>query len=138
MGEDPDLVEKPMTRETYLTANYFVGTDSFWTGLLEFLDRFAEAIPQLDHGDTELLLSSAGYGPNGDLDHTGFICERLISTYLVRHPELNIKSWAGPDYVSDLKLAAVLTNNQNAMRHWNTIRQATGEKLATSWIEKQF
>jgi hypothetical protein len=138
MGEDPELVEKPMTRETYLTANYFVGTDAFWTGLLEFLDRFASAIPRLSAEDTQLLLSSAGYEPNPTLDHSGFICERLISTYFIKHPELRIKSWAGPEYLSDLKMAAVTSHNQNAILQWDSMRPATGPKIATSWIKKQF
>lgn len=138
MGEDPALVEKPMTRDTYLTANYFVATDAVWTGLLEFLDRFVQAIPNLNKSDAELLLSSANYGPNKNLNYTGFICERLISTYLVLHTELRIKPWATPEFLSDLKLLSVQAQNKDGIVHWNNTRHSTGPKIATSWIEKQF
>jgi len=138
MGEDPSLVEKPMTRDTYLTANYFVGTSSFWHGLSEFLDRFALAIPKLNETDTKLLLSSASYGPNANLNYTGFICERLISTYLIMHTELRIKPWVSTGYLSDLKLEAVKTKNRDAILRWNTERHATVSKIATKWIENQF
>ena len=139
MGEDPSLVEKPMTRETYLAANYFVGNEKFWDGLLDFLDRFVEAIPQLNDADAALLRSSAGYGPNGALDHSGFICERLISTYLISRNDLRINSWApSGDYLSDLKLKAVTTSSRELLREWDNARPAKGPKLATQWIEKLY
>lgn len=136
MGEDPDLVEQPMTRETYLTANYFVATNIVWSGLLEFLDRYVLAISSLDETNTKLLLSSAGYGPNMSLNYTGFICERLISTYFIKHPEFKIKPWAGPENLSDLKMLAVKTKNKDSILEWNRLR--SGQKIATPWIEKQF
>lgn len=138
MDENPELVEQPMTRETYLTANYFVATNTVWTGLLEFLDRFVLAISKLNNTDTQMLLSSANYGPNRNLDYTGFICERLISTYFIKHPEFKIKPWAGSEHLSDLKLLAVQTKNKELIVNWNNKRHSTGAKIATSWIEKQF
>jgi hypothetical protein len=137
MGEDPKLVEQPMTKDSYLAANYFVGTAEFWDGLLEFLDRFVAAIPMLNEADTELLKTSAGYGPNGALDHTGFICERLISTYIVRS-QCRVKSWGGSSELSAFKAAAVNANDKASLHKWNQIRPAKGPKLATQWIEKLY
>lgn len=140
MGENPDLVCLPMDRTTYCAANYFVGTAKFWDGLLEFLDRFVAAIDRLDDEHKQMLYSSAGYEPNPALDYTGFICERLISTYLVKAQfHLKISAFIpGTHELGDLKHEAVRTQNKEKMLQWDSLRPAKGYKLATEWIEKVF
>lgn len=140
MGEDPTLIMQPMDRTTYCAANYFVGNQLFWDGLLEFLDRFVAAIDQLQGYDKAKLLSSAGYGPNPKLDYTGFICERLISTYLVKEQSnLNIGAWVPyDDQRSTMKQQAVMERDRNLMLQWDFQRNAKGPKIATAWIDKTF
>lgn len=143
MGEDPNLVYYPMAADTYLAANYFVGTADFWDGLLEFLDRYVVAIDNLSEEDTIMLRTSAGYGPNPNLDYTGFICERLISTYLIKRKiEGNITTGAfvpHSDSLSTLKYQAVEEWNKEKMLEWNEKRPLRdGPKIATEWIEKLF
>ena len=93
MGEDPKLIYQPMDYTTYVAANYFVGTAKFWDGLLEFLDRHVAAIDLLDQEHKKMLHSNPRYDDPSlayldqyypGLDYTGFICERLISTYLLK------------------------------------------------------
>jgi len=83
MGEDPLLIQAPMGHQTYMCVNYFVGNKKFWNGLLAFLKRFADACDNLPEEYMKLLNESAGYEPNLKLDYRGFLCERMISTYLV-------------------------------------------------------
>ena len=83
MGEDPRIIQAPMGHQTYMCVNYFVGNKKFWDGLLEFLKRFADACNNLPEEYMNLLNESAGYEPNLKLDYRGFLCERMISTYLV-------------------------------------------------------
>jgi hypothetical protein len=92
MGEDPIVLQTPMGHQTYMCVNYFVGNKKFWDGLLEFLNRFVNACEQLPEEYMILLNESAGYEPNLKLDYRGFICERMISTYLVlNHEKLLIR-----------------------------------------------
>jgi hypothetical protein len=140
MGEDYNLVMQPMDYTTYLAANYFVGNKVFWDGLLAFLDKFVAALDELDDEDKELLHSSAGYGPNPKLDYTGFICERLISTYLVKE-EANLAISAWRDQVipfSDTKHDAVQSMDKEKMLQWNINRRAKGAKIAQEWINQVF
>ena len=140
MGENPDIVYLPMDRSTYCAANYFIGTAEFWNGLLEFLDRFVAAIDKLDNEHKTLLYSSAGYEPNPALDYTGFICERLISTYLVKKQfTMKISAFIpGTHELGDLKHDAVRNQNKEKILQWNALRPAKGIKIATEWIEKVF
>lgn len=138
MGEDPNVVELPMTRETFLVANYFAGNADFWRRLLSFLDRMVVAMTNLNPADSDLLMSSAGYTPNPKLNHTGFICERMISTFLILEKNLKICAWPGGGFLSDLKLMAVRQQSKQIMQSWDQMRQINSEKIATSWIEKQF
>jgi hypothetical protein len=156
MGENPDLVCEPMDHRTYLTANYFIGDCKFWDGLLEFLDRFKAAIPLLSKECQEKLFSSAGYAPNPKLDYTGFICERMISTYLVKEldnldkrlfsvlPDWPLEQYKDKPIVKliDLKRYAVKNRDSSAMHEWNLIRplpdHAKNQRIATEWINKMF
>ena len=140
MGENPDIVYLPMDRSTYCAANYFIGTAEFWNGLLEFLDSFVAAIDKLDNEHKTLLYSSAGYEPNPALDYTGFICERLISTYLVKKQfTMKISAFIpGTHELGDLKHDAVRNQNKEKILQWNALRPAKGIKIATEWIEKVF
>jgi hypothetical protein len=156
MGENPDLVYEPMDNRTYLTANYFIGNSEFWDGLLEFLDRFKAAIPLLSEEDQKKLFSSAGYGPNPNLDYTGFICERMISTYLAKELDnfngrlFNVlPDWPLEQYKDDpmvqlihLKRYAVQNRDADAMHDWNAVRplpdHAKNQRIATEWINKIF
>jgi hypothetical protein len=140
MGEHPDLVYAPNDRTTYCAANYFVGTAAFWDGLLEFLDRYVAALDKLDDEYKQMLYSSAGYEPNPRLDYTGFICERLISTYLVKNiTKISISAFVPyTNELGDLKQEAVKNLNKEKIIHWNDIRPAKGTKYATEWIEKIF
>jgi hypothetical protein len=140
MGENPDIVYLPMDRSTYCAANYFVGTAKFWEGLLEFLDRYVAAIDKLDDEHKKMLYSSAGYEPNPALDYTGFVCERLISTYLVKAQyHLRISAFIpGTHELGDLKHEAVRNQDKEKIKQWNELRPAKGIKLATEWIEKVF
>lgn len=146
MGEDPNLIKYPMGRSIYLAANYFVGTREFWNGLLNFLDRFVDAMSKLSKVDKQMLHSSAGYAPNPDLDYTGFLCERMISTYLVRNLQTNgtldgkqftIAAWTpGEHYLGNLKHKAIEEKSRQLMIQWNDERSLyiRGPKLATDWI----
>ena len=146
MGEDPNLIKYPMGRSIYLAANYFVGTREFWNGLLNFLDRFVDAMSKLSKVDKQMLHSSAGYAPNPDLDYTGFLCERMISTYLVRNLQTNgrldgkpftIAAWTpGEHYLGNLKHKAIEEKSRQLMVQWNDERSRyiRGPKLATDWI----
>ena len=140
MGEDPDLVYQPMDFRVYCAANYFVGNRAFWDGLLEFLDRYVAAIDQLDDEYKSMLYSSAGYEPNPKLDYTGFICERLISTYLVKMLDtLVIGAYApGEHPLKSMKHDAIMTHNKELMLEWDRHRPASGPKIAREWIEKHF
>ena len=140
MGEDPDIVYQPMDHRVYCAANYFIGNAKFWDGLLEYMDRYVAALDQLDEEYTRMLRSSAGYEPNPKLDYSGFICERLVSTYLVKHfKELSIGAFVpGHHRLGDMKHEAVLNNNKELMLEWNEKRPAAGPKIATEWIEKVF
>jgi len=140
MGEDFTLIMQPMDYTTYLAANYFAGNKKFWDGLIEFLDRYVQAIDQLDEEDKKLLYSSAGYAPNPALDYTGFICERLISTYLIKEEEnLAIANWRSLNIpFSDTKHDAVQSMDKDKMIKWNNARHASGAKIATEWIEQIF
>jgi hypothetical protein len=140
MNENPDLIYLPMDRATYCAANYFIGTAKFWDGLLEFLDRYVAAIDKLDPEHKKMLYSSAGYEPNPALDYTGFICERLISTYLVKCQfHMNISAFVPFVHeLGDLKHEAVRNQDKEKILKWNEIRAAKGLKLATEWIEKVF
>jgi hypothetical protein len=150
MGEDPDLVKMPMTRSIYLAANYFVANRRFWDGLLLFLDRFAEALARLAPGTKRILHSSAGYAPNPALDYTGFLCERMISTYLVRNMvskgkedgyEFVIAAWTpGEHYIGKLKEKGIKDKDRALLLRWNDERTPflRGPKLATDWINHVF
>ena len=83
MDIDPRMLQAPMGTKHYLCANYFVGNDKFWSGLLSTLHRFVDICGRLPEEYIDLLNSSAGYGANPGLDYRGFICERLISTFLI-------------------------------------------------------
>lgn len=150
MGEDPKLVKMPMDKSVYLAANYFIGTTRFWNGLLEFLDRFVEAIPKLNKVDTQMLHSSANYGPNPNLDYTGFLCERMISTYIVRNQlsggredgyQMTVASWTpGTHPLSEMKHEGVQTVDRALMVQWDDERTpfVRGPKLGTEWINEVF
>ena len=147
MGEDPNLIKAPMDRSIYLAANYFIGNRRFWNGLLEFLDRFVDALSKLNKVDTQMLRSSAGYAPNPDLDYSGFLCERMISTYIARNQlsngkqdgyQMTVAAWTpGEHYLSSLKHQAVQTADRALMVQWNDERTlyVRGPKLATDWID---
>jgi hypothetical protein len=140
MGEDPTLIYQPMDFTTYLAANYFVGNAKFWDGLLEFLDRYVAAIDSLDDEYKQMLYSSAGYEPNPKLDYTGFICERLISTYLLKmNNQIVIGAYTyGEHQLRDIKHNAIKTHNKELILEWDRQRPAHGAKIATEWIEKYF
>jgi hypothetical protein len=140
MGEHPDLVELPMGRDVYCAANYFVGNKKFWDGLLEFLDRFVKSIDHLNEEDTAKLYSSAGYEPNPNLDYTGFICERLISTYLLLNQKnLHISAWVPYDHPDSAdKHNAIVTGDRSAMFAWDFKREIPHPHHATAWIDKHF
>ena len=142
MGEDPLLIEAPMTHTNYVLANYFVGNQKFWDGLLDFLDRYVNCIKWLGPEHQKLISSSAGYPYTHKLDFTGFICERLISTYLVKEQDnLTIVPWGTPhDAFSNAKLIAVEEQSKELMHEWNNHRVTPGgaTKIATPWIENAF
>ena len=145
MGEHPELVCMPNDISTYLAANYFAGNRKFWDDLLEFLDRFVAALDKLTPEDTALLRSSAGYEPNPSLDYSGFLCERMISTYLVkRRMENNIKisAWVPNDdhEIGNMKEEAIATHNKELIQKWDRERFPDGDapKFATEWIERNF
>jgi hypothetical protein len=87
MGMDPLLVQAPMGSEYYLCVNYFVGNKHFWDGLLGMLHRFVDVCGRLPPKYIDLLNTPAGYEANTSLDYRGFICERLISSFLVSHKD---------------------------------------------------
>lgn len=92
MGEDLAVMHKPMGTRDYLCVNYFVGNIKFWEKLLNWLSRFAAALESLPSDYRKLLEQSAGYGDNPNLDYRGFLCERMISSFLVRyHNEISVK-----------------------------------------------
>lgn len=140
MGEDPNLVKQPMCRDTYLAANYFAGNKYFWDGLLEFLTRFESSLDQLSPEDQTLLRSSAGYEPNPNLDFTGFLCERMISTYLLKkQDELDVCAYVPPgNFASEFKYAAVEKRDADALRYWNQMRESADKGLVTQWIEELY
>ena len=78
--------------------------------------------------------------PNPKLDYTGFICERLISTYLVKMlDQLLIGAYVyGEHKLRDIKHAAVVNHDKELMLAWDEKRPATGPKIAREWIEKHF
>jgi hypothetical protein len=87
MGLDPKVIMSPMGSRDYLCVNYFVGNKNFWDGLLAWLHRFVDVCGRLSDDQVDLLNSKAGYEANPNLDYRGFICERLISSFLVYEQE---------------------------------------------------
>ena len=140
MGESPALVMQPMDRGLYLAANYFAGTGEFWDGMLTWLTKFETALEQVTDVTKQQMMSSAGYEPNNRLNYTGFLCERMISTYFVRNQkDLAICARApSVGHLSDLKAMAVDNNDLELLKQWNTYRTPKGVNLATQWIEKLY
>jgi hypothetical protein len=137
MGEDPNLVFEPMDYGVYLAANYMLGNQKYWDGLLEFLDRFVASLDQLSPEDSVMMKSSAGYEPNPKLDYTGFICERLISTYLVKqraNQNLKIGAYVISSELSSYKQEALQNRDKEKLLYWDEQRPAKGYKFATEWI----
>jgi hypothetical protein len=83
MDVNPLALQAPMGTKHYVQANYFVGNKFFWDGLLAFLHRFVDVCGRLPTEYVDMLNTETGYEPNPTLDYRGFICERLISTFLV-------------------------------------------------------
>lgn len=82
MDIDTRRLQAPMGTKHYLCANYFVGNSKFWAGLMSLLHDFVDVCGRLPEEYIELLNSPAGYEANPTLDYRGFICERLISTFI--------------------------------------------------------
>jgi hypothetical protein len=145
MGEDPIILQSPMGTKTYLCANYFVGNKKFWDGLLEFLTRFVNACDKLPEEYAKLLNESAGYEPNLKLDYRGFICERLISTYLtlnqnklVIRPLEEIYSQRLPDKLKGiliLKEMGIKLKSKDILRQYIIERGHKDYNWARDWIE---
>jgi hypothetical protein len=91
MGIDPVALQRPMGTFHYLVANYFVGNKKFWDGLMAFLNRFVESLDRFEGKMLEKLDSCANYRTNMSLNYRGFICERMISTYLMLNTQLRIR-----------------------------------------------
>jgi hypothetical protein len=87
MDIDPKRLQAPMGTRHYLCANYFVGNGKFWAGMMGMLHQFVDVCGRLPDEYLDLLNSSAGYGDNQKLDYRGFICERLISSFLLMHED---------------------------------------------------
>lgn len=141
MGENPNLIYQPMGADTFIAANYFVGNRYFWDGLLSFLDNFVNCLDKLESPHKEKLQSSAGYTPNPNLNYSGFICERMISTYLIKEQN-NLKIHSAiksPETPLTIKKnLAIATKNKQMLREWDNERLAKGDKIGTAWIENVF
>lgn len=133
MGEDPILLQSPMGIQTYMCVNYFVGNKKFWDGLLSFLEKFIVACDNLPEEYMALLNESAGYEPNLKLDYRGFICERMISTYLVLNknnlsirPLVEVYHHRLSDTLKDIlsyKESAILNKDRNLLHKYIAERQ---------------
>lgn len=91
MGIDPIVLQTPMGSRDYLCVNYFVGNKNFWDRLLIFLDNFVNVCNNLSGEYKTLLDESADYKANLALNYRGFICERMISTFLVLNRDIIVR-----------------------------------------------
>jgi hypothetical protein len=142
MGEDVAIMQTPMGTNTYIMANYFVGNKIFWDVLLEFLGKFINALDRLPDEYAAMLNESAEYPPNLNLDYRGFICERMISTYLTLNqnslrirPLLESYNYIAPDQKSSLFLKdqAIETHNRELLRSYINSRRAFRNSNWHNW-----
>jgi hypothetical protein len=85
------VLHRPMGSRDYLCCNYFVGNKKFWDQLLAFLDLFVDRCENLSGSYLTMLNESAGYEENPNLNYRGFLCERMISTFLVLNPDILVR-----------------------------------------------
>jgi hypothetical protein len=91
MNLDPKIIQLPMGSREFLCGNYFVGNKQFWDRLLKFLDTFVDACENLNEPYRYILNQSAQYEPNIKLNYKGFLCERMISTFLLLNKDLKVR-----------------------------------------------
>lgn len=149
MGIDPLILQKPMGIEHYLCCNYFIGNKKFWDGLLLFLAKFVDVIDKFEGVWLEKLNTNADYRLNPDLNYRGFICERLIGTYLLMNPQIKVRPFIelcqreihfNPSFeeILNLKQIGTVTKNRDSLRQYLEKRPAlvdpNGEgKVCYNW-----
>jgi len=146
MGLDPIILQTPMGSRDYLCVNYFVGNKNFWDRLLLFLDNFVDVCNNLSDEYKTLLDEPAGYQANLALNYRGFICERMISTFLVLNKDIIVrpfievyKSRINDDlrHLVGLKDRAIDEDNKQFLQEYIDTRiqgKAEGYNWAKDWI----
>lgn len=146
MNIDVKSLQFPMGTRHYLCANYFVGNHKFWAGLLAMLHQFVDVCGRLPKEYIDLLNSSAGYETNIALDYRGFICERLISTFLqLNDDKLRIKPFselndarlnADQKMILQKKDEGIESKNKTVFEEYLNMRQApTKTNWGRKWID---
>jgi hypothetical protein len=99
------------TIQSFLFSNYWAGTETFWDRFMPFVARVASAAEQIA-GTVE----PTNY-VGRDVVFWPFLFERLFTTFLILHPEINVRYL--PASIDDLTRMAG-TNEITALllRHW--------------------
>ena len=80
------LVRKILPVSSFAACSYIIGTRSFWSDYLDYIDASLNSFDELAENDSEfdaLYFGSAGYHRDPELDYRPFIIERLLQMYLV-------------------------------------------------------
>ena len=145
MGLPEFIITQPMTLNEMSYGQCFLGNSKFWTGYLEFLNKFVIACDKLPAEHKELLESQADI--QNPQNYVPYILERLLATYLMLEKNnLNIMPCSDV-YEKNLnsgllariqqKYDAVEDNDTEALKQWVATRQLNpgNTDWASDWLK---
>ncbi|MBX9883419.1 MAG: hypothetical protein K2X68_00430 [Novosphingobium sp.] len=130
-----------MASECFAFCNYFVGTDRFWQAYFDYVEVFLGALEEQRRRGTpvgQFYASSGIYARDTSVTTRPFIIERLFSSFLSTHPELQVAAYPMPPalyaakfgvrlgetlfHLNTLKNRVRQTNDQATFDQWQALR----------------
>jgi hypothetical protein len=132
-GYNENTTNQMMTNLDTCYCSYFIATNEFWKGYLDFLSLIKTRLEHLPDDLAEIYHGSANYSRDASLNMFPFIVERMFSTYLQYHKDLKI--FAKPyDYKVYTELQDNMVNILSSLNTMKTLVHLHGSKeLFNCW-----